>query len=161
MHTRKIGSWILIATILILTACSTPSPLAESQKQAVEADIDDILSYELDPTEVGEPRRCLSESAYRSYRALGDRHLLFEGRKDKQWINVLRSRCRDLNRGDMFIVRPTSSTQMCNLDRFQVADPLSTRTWRDLGTGASCALGEFIPVTKSQVEEIEKRLDSL
>ncbi len=161
MNTRKIEGWVLITAILLLTGCATPSPLAESRKQAVEADIDDILSYELDPTEVGEPRRCLSDNAYRSYRALGDRHLLFEGRGDKQWINVLRSRCSELRRGDMFVIQRSSGSQICNLDRFQIADPVSTRSWRDLGTGPTCALGEFKPVTRAQVEEIEKRLESL
>ena len=161
MHTRKIEGWVIIAAILLLTGCATPSPLAESREQAVEADIDDILSYELDPTEVGEPRRCLSDAAYRSYRALGDRHLLFEGRNDKQWVNVLRSRCRNLQRGDMFVIKRSSGSQMCNLDRFQVADRVGTISWRDLGTGPTCVLGEFKPVTKAQVEEIQKRLDSL
>jgi hypothetical protein len=161
MHIRKFEDWVLIAAISLLAGCATPSPLAESQKQAVEADIDEILTYEVDPTEVGEPKRCLSENAYRSYRALGDRHLLFEGRNDKQWINVLRSRCSELRRGDMFVIKRSSSSQMCSQDRFQVADPLITDSWRDLGTGPTCVLGEFKPVTKAQVEEIQKRLESL
>ena len=163
MHKILFTIGVLLASLLLLASCAaTPeSALAESRKQAVEADIDDILSYAVDATEVGETKRCLSDNAYRSYRALGDRHLLFEGRRDKQWINVLRSRCRDLRYGDVFIITRSSGAQMCNLDHFQVADPLTATTWRDLGTGATCSLGEFKPVTKSQVEEIEKRLESL
>lgn len=163
MQKRLLSTGALLASLLLLASCATTpeSALAESQKQAVEADIDDILGYAVDATEVGEPRRCLPDSAYSSYRALGERHLLFEGKRGKQWINVLRSRCRDLQRGDMFIVKRTSGAQMCDMDQFQVADPLSTTTWRDLGMGPTCVLGEFKPVTKAQVEEIEKRLDSL
>ena len=161
MHIRKFDGWVLIAAIFLLAGCATPSPLAESQKQAVEADIDEILAYKVDPTEVGEPKRCLSETAYRDYRALGERHLLFEGRNDKQWINVLRSRCSDLKRGGIFVMKPTAGGQLCNLDQFHVVDRIGTISWRDLGTGPTCALGEFKPVTKAQVEEIQKRLDSL
>ena len=161
MNTRKFDGWLLIAAILLLTGCATPSPLAESRKQAVEADIDDILSYELDPTEVGEPRRCLSETAYRSYRALGDRHLLFEGRGDKQWINVLRARCTALQHGDIFVMKRSSGGKLCDMDQCQIVNSLGTTSWRDLGTGPTCALGEFKPVTGAQVEEIEKRLESL
>ncbi len=161
MNTRKFDRWVLIAAILLLAGCATVSPLAESQKQAVEADIDEILTYKVDPTEVGEPKRCLSKTAYRSYRALGERHLLFEGRNDKQWINVLGSRCSELNRGGIFVVQPTLGGKLCDLGRFQVIDRVGTISWRDLETGPTCVLGEFKPVTKAQVEEIQKRLDTL
>jgi hypothetical protein len=161
MYTKRFFIGAFIAALLSFAGCATPSPLAESRKQAVEADIDEILTYTVDPTEVGEPKRCLSKTAYRDYRALGDRHLLFEGRRNKQWINVLRSRCSNLNRGGIFVMKPTSGGQMCNADLFRVVDRVGTISWRDLEMGPTCILGEFKPVTRAQVEEIEKRLDTL
>ena len=57
------------------------SPEDKRKRKEMEADIDDILRLELDPAEYGEPRKCLSNNEYRSYRALGTRHLLFRGRQ--------------------------------------------------------------------------------
>ena len=55
---------------------------------------------------------------------------------------------------------------MCEMDRFHVADwfdwPWYSRwpwDWGTWTTGQMCMLGEFQPVTKAQVDEIEARLD--
>lgn len=155
------------AVALFCAGCAT-SPEAESRRQAIEADITEILSYELDPAEFGETKRCLSDHEYRNFRALDDRHILFEGRRDRMWINTLRGRCHDLRFGDVLIVKSFGATRMCDMDRFQVADwfgwPWYRRwpwqwggTW---GTGPACSLGKFQPVTEAQVEEIEALLKS-
>ena len=123
----------------------------------MEADVDEILSYELDKTEFGDPENCLSKQKYRSFRALGDRHLLFEGRNDKQWINVLRGRCLGLDRDNMFIMKPTSAGRACDMDRFEIVDRSDALLSQGMGT--SCTLGEFLPVAKAQVQEIENRLE--
>ena len=120
----------------------------------MEADIDEILTYELDETEVGEIKNCLYDKDYRNFRALGDRHVLFEGRNDKQWINVLRGRCSDLRYNDIFIMQKNLAGRVCDMDRFGVidrADP--TAIQRGVGGAGSCILGEFKPVTKMQVDE--------
>jgi hypothetical protein len=138
---------------LLLVGCAA-SPEAENRRLAMEADIDEILSYELDPEEFGEPQRCLSENQYRNYRPLGDRHLLFEGRGDKLWINTLRSRCPDLRHGDFLVVKSFSPRRLCESDRFELAE------WFRMSTGATCSLGKFKPVALAQVEEIEARLEA-
>ncbi|MCP5091233.1 MAG: hypothetical protein GY949_09950, partial [Gammaproteobacteria bacterium] len=79
---------IACCSIMFCAACAV-SPEAESRRQAMEADIDEILAYELDPAEFGETKRCLSDHDFRNFRPLGDRHILFEGRRDKLWINTL------------------------------------------------------------------------
>ena len=123
----------------------------------MEADIDDILTYELDPAEYGDPKNCLYTREYRNFRPLGDRHLLFEGRNDKQWVNVLRGRCIGLNKGSKFIMKQNVSGRVCDMDRFDIADYIDPHTLS--GKGPTCALGEFKPVTSAQVEEIENRLE--
>lgn len=160
MYTKRFFIGAFIAALLSFSGCAS-SAESEHRRQEVEADIDDILTYKVDPTEVGEPKRCLSKTEYRDYRALGDRHVLFEGRRDKQWINVLRSRCSDLRRGGIFVMKSASGGRVCNADIFQVVDRVATMSMRDLETGPTCMLGEFKPVTRAQVEEIEKRLDTL
>ena len=165
MNAVRIAMLVAGAAFLLLPGCAT-SPEVESRRQAIEADIDEILGYELDPAEVGETRRCLSDHDYRGYRALGDRHILFEGRRDRLWINTLRSRCRDLRWGNVLVVRQHEGRRMCDMDRFQVAEwfewPWYRRwpwQWGGLSTGAVCALGKFVPVTQAQVDEIEALLE--
>jgi hypothetical protein len=74
------------------------SPEEEGRRQAMETDIEAILAHPVDPAVYGETERCLGDNEYRSYRVLGDRRMLFEGRGDKLWINTLRSSCPDRRR---------------------------------------------------------------
>ena len=154
MNTRSAATWTIIAALLVLAACAT-SPEDERKRKEMEADIDDILSYEHDPLEYGEPKSCLSTSEFRSYRALGNRHLLFEGRKGKMWVNVLHGRCPGLHRDSVFIMRPMQANRLCDKDRFDAVDRLDTRTI----SAPTCTLGQFKPVTEAQVKEIENRLE--
>lgn len=155
MDTRRFATFVIIASFLALAGCAT-SPDEERKRQEMEADIDDILSQELDPAEYGEPKSCLSDSEVRTYRALGNRHLLFEGRQGRLWVNVLRGRCLGLDHNSIFVMRPNQAGRVCDMDRFSAVDRLSSA-----GTGGAlmCALGEFRPVTAAQVKEIEDRLE--
>ena len=49
-------------------------------------------------------RRCLGDMDYRHFRALDEKHILFEGRRDRLWVNTLRTRCSDLRFGDVLVV---------------------------------------------------------
>ena len=156
MDTRRFTICTIVASLLAFAGCAT-SPEDERRRQEMEADIDDILTYELDKDEYGEAKKCLSDREYRSFRALGDRHLLFEGRNDKQWVNVLRGRCIGLRDDSKFIMRQSMSGHACDMDRFDVIDqfdPISSG-----GMASTCVLGEFKPVAKAQVGEIEDRLE--
>lgn len=157
MDTSRFAISAIVAALLALGGCAT-SPEAESRRQDMEADIDEIMSYELDKTEFGDPKNCLSENQYRSFRPLGDRHLLFEGRKDKQWVNVLRGRCVGLRSDSIFVMRQTTAGRSCDMDRFDVVDRSDALMSTGVGMGPTCVLGEFIPVAKAQVQEIEARL---
>lgn len=151
------------AAFLLLPGCAT-SPEAEARRASAEADIDEIMSYELDPAEYGEVRRCLSEHDFDDFRPLGDRHILFEERRGKLWINTLRGRCSDLRHSDVLVVRRYMGSRMCEMDHFRVGDWFDFTTGRrpsDWGAGATCVLGGFHPVTEAQVAEIEAVLESL
>ena len=155
MKPRQYVICTIIASALAVSACAT-SPDAERKRQEMEADIDDILSYELDPAEYGEPRTCLNETDTRGYEALGDRHILFRGRQGRLWVNALRARCLGLGKDGIFVIEPTAGRRYCAMDRFSVVDRASA-----LGAVAApnCTLGEFKPVTEAQVEEIRNRLE--
>ena len=92
MNVRRYSVCVSVA-LLLIAGCAT-SPDDKSQRQAIEADIQDILSLSLG--EDGEPVRCLSDLQYRGIRPLDEKHLLFTGTGDHQWVNVLRHRCSDL-----------------------------------------------------------------
>lgn len=162
MDAAKLVVTMACTASLLLASCAT-SPGAEDRRRQQQASIAEILSQPLDPAEYGETRRCLSESDYRSFRALDDRHILFRGRGNRLWINTLRAPCPDLRYGDVLIVRQFSTRRMCDMDRFEVAEwfawPWYRRwPWRwgmDWGVGMSCSLGKFQPVTAAQVDEIE------
>ena len=156
MDTGKFVVCTIVAPLLALAGCAT-SPLEEQKRKEMEADIDEILSYELDPLEYGEPKTCLSDAEVRSYRALGKRHLLFEGRQGRLWVNVLHGRCPSLSEGSIFIMKPKQGTRLCDKDWFHVTDHFDSLA---RATAApTCILGEFKPVTEAQVEEIENRLE--
>ena len=154
MDTRKLTVCAVAATLLVLGGCAV-SPEEELKRQEMEADIDDILSQHVDPDEYGEPTDCLRESEVRHYRALGTRHLLFEGRRGQLWVNVLRGRCLGLDRYSVFIMRPTMAGRYCDMDHFSVVDRVDSPAAR-----SNCSLGIFKPVTEAQVKEIEERLET-
>lgn len=156
MNTERLAICALIASFLVLAGCA-PSPVDERNREEMEADVDDILSQELDPLEYGEPKTCLLDSEYRSYRALGKRHLLFRGRQGRLWVNTLRGRCPGLDDNSVFIMKPQLAGRLCDMDRFNAVHVF--RSLRDAEATPSCVLGEFKPVTEAQVEEIEDRLE--
>ncbi len=159
MGIKRLAIGAVATALLALAACAT-SLEDEQRRKDMEADIDEIMSYELDKTEFGEPRNCLSESQYRSIRALGDRHLLFEGRRGKLWVNVLRGRCSGMDNDSIFVIRPSFGGRPCERDRFEAIDRLdATSAMGGAGMGPVCILGEFKPVAKAQLEEIEARLE--
>lgn len=154
MVTRKIATCTIIACFLALAGCAA-SPEEEHRRQEMEADIDDILSQYVDPAEYGEPQNCLSDKAVRRYRALGTRHLLFEGRQGQLWVNVLRGRCSGLDQYSVFIMRPNLAGRLCDMDHFAVVERIGSPTI----AAPNCVLGEFKPVTEAQVKEVESRLE--
>jgi len=156
----------LVGTLLFVGCASSPE--LERQRETKEADIAAILNVKLDPAEFGENKRCLRDQEYQNFRPLDDQHVLFTGRGDKLWINTLRSRCMDLRHGDVLVVRSFSSTQMCDADQFEATDWFDWPWYRRVpwhshthwGTGPTCVLGTFQPVTKAQVAEIEAIIQS-
>ena len=153
----------ILCTALMLSACAT-SPEAVQQREQVDAQINKILSEPLEEEQPGKPKRCLADHEYRNFKALDERHILFEGRGDKQWINTLRSRCPDLRHGEVLRVRSFSAIgRICEYDSFAVDDwfdwPWYRRwPWRwgeTLSAGMTCTMGKFQPVTEQQVWAIK------
>ena len=153
-------SAVCITAIVSLAAGCASTPEDAVRREAIDEDILEILSLSLG--EDVKPLRCLSDVQYRGIRPLDEKHLLFTGKGGKLWVNVLRHRCHDLKHGSVLRVRSHSFSHICSTDRFAVDDwfqlPWYSRwpwQWGASGTGMSCTLGQFYPVTEAQVEEIE------
>jgi len=166
MNTR-IRSLLMLGIAATLVSACTVAPEVREQREAIQADIAEILSLSRNIEELGEPATCLAEFQIRGFRPLGESHLLFEGTGDKLWVNTLGSRCVDLRYGDVLVTRQFTSTRLCRNDRFEVTDwfawPMYRRwpwAWGSWGSGEICRLGEFHPVTQTQVDEIQALLDS-
>ena len=153
-------SAVCVAVILSLIAACASAPEDEARRQAIEADVREILSLSLG--EDGRPLRCLSDNQYTGFRALDEKHILFTGMRGKRWVNALRTRCYDLRHGSVLRVRSFSYSRICDTDRFAVDDwfvwPWYRRWpwhWGAWSSGMTCTLGQFYPVTEGQVAEIE------
>lgn len=83
MHTTRSTGCALTATFLAPAGCANPA-LGERKQAEKEADIDEILSCELDSAGHGKPDSCLRDAAYRGYPAWWPRHLLFQGRQKRR-----------------------------------------------------------------------------
>lgn len=165
MGTRRYVIWLALVALMLLAGCATSAEV-QSRRAAMEADIEEILGLPAS-AELGETKRCLADREYRTFRPLGDKYMLFEGRRGELWINELRTRCPDIRHGHVLVVRSFSHSRICDTDRFQVSDwfywPWYQR-WRpwhwgaDWGMGVHCTLGKFHPVTEAQVAEVEALL---
>ncbi len=130
----------------------------ETQKQVAE-EIDAILTQPLGEDEYVKSERCISTFQYDSVEVLDKQHVLFKGRGDHLWVNTLRVPCIGLRRRDVLQFELRGS-QLCNLDDFVA---IARTPFFGTKTSASCALGDFSPITQEQVEllkeTVKKRRD--
>ncbi len=156
---------VVLLSLLIMGCASTPEET--QRREQVERDIEAILAQPSDAGEYAETKRCLRGSEYRDFRALDDRHILFEGSRGRLWINRLTIRCPDLRHATVLKIRsPVSFGRLCRHDTFQAGDwfdwPWYRRSpWRwtaSWHTGVSCSLGDFQAVTREQVQALERTM---
>lgn len=86
----------------------------------------------------GESRTCIPTRANISTKQAGDSVLMF--RVGSNWFrNELRARCPWM-RDDRILIFRTPTTQYCELDPFEVVEPVSRISY------GICSLGRFTPV---------------
>jgi len=155
----RISRLMALAAIAAAGCASVPQD-REAEAARAEA-VTDILAEPLDEEAYGTPRRCISESAYRDFESLGDRHVLFKGPGGKLWLNELRGRCPGLERSSTLVFR-THGFQICDMDQFQVTDWFLWERYQrwpwHWPEGIPCTLGRFRPVSEAQVEAIKAAL---
>jgi hypothetical protein len=150
----------LAITAFFLAGCSTP-PEIEQHIQARQARIDAILKT-ASPRIASE--RCLNSSQYHHVRVLDNRRILFEGRRDQYWLNVLPARCSGLQSGDALRVERISGQRLCQFDSLYPLEWFAWPWYRRWpwywNSGPKCTLGEFLPLTSDQVQQLDSTFDA-
>lgn len=110
-----------------------------------ELTAEEVLANPLDEQAYSNTVRCLGTARYRRVEIVGDRALIFHGRRREAWLNVLRRRCPGL-RPDMVLVLEQEGLRLCALDRFSALP-------RGGGVAAAvCSLGPFEHMTTEQAQ---------
>ena len=87
-------------------------------------------------------RRCINIGHIRQTKVIDDSHVVFMMRGDRMYLNKLRDNCVGLSRSGTFSYSvPTRS--LCELNWIRVMNAATV----GLGSGRSCSLGRFEPVT--------------
>lgn len=125
---------ILVAALgaLALAGCSADAGVGTAGSQPARTD---PMTLKV----TGEPRNCIPNRSGVSTRPAGDSVLMFRASASSWFRNELRSRCPSL-RDDRVLVFRSSTSQHCELDPFDIVDPVSRINF------GTCSLGRFTPV---------------
>ena len=135
-----------VCPVLLIAATVSPGDAATQSEGAVPT-VQEILASPLDDQAYSNTTRCLAMARYRRVEIVGDQALVFHGRGDNAWLNVLPRRCAGL-RPHMVLALERSVFRVCAMDRFKGLPRGSTT---EFGTGI-CSLGTFEHMTSEQVQ---------
>lgn len=120
-----------MAVLMLLAGCAgTDRPAGTSANNALS----DVATFKAS----GEPRQCIP-LRNTNLTPAGPNHVMARVNANNQFRNELRSACPGLDRGRVIVLR-TNIGQMCELDVFEVVDPISGISF------GVCSLGLFTPV---------------
>ena len=145
------GVGVLVALALDARICAAERDAAEPKpNHAITAE--EILANPLDESEYARKIRCLAAARYRRVEIVGNMALVFHGRGEEVWLNVLPRRCPGL-RKNMALAIERGSLRICARDRFRGISPGGL----DLPT-STCSLGPFEPMTPEQLDAMRDAL---
>ncbi len=96
------------------------------------------------------PRDCLITQSIDQTDAIDDQNIIFYMRGRKVYRNHLPRKCPGLERENR-IAWQTHSSRLCSIDQITVLEDFGG-TFRP---GFTCRLGEFVPLSPAEVEELE------
>lgn len=142
---------LLASAVAVAAFAGEPSPAVgeRGDGKAIgardELTAEEILANPLDEPAYSNTARCLGTARYRRVEIIGNRALIFHGRRGDAWLNVLPRRCPGL-RSDMVLVLEQEGLRLCALDRFSALSR---------GGGMAtvfCSLGSFEHMTTEQAQ---------
>ena len=130
-------------------------PSKDAEAAGAEPDVptvEEVLAAPLADRDYSQSRRCLATNRYRRIDIVTDQALVFVGRGDTVWLNMLPYRCHGLRR-DMVLVLEQSSMRVCARDRLRGL----ARSSAEPAT-AACALGQFQPLARENLAAMRDAL---
>jgi hypothetical protein len=100
------------------------------------------------------PQDCLTVSRIRGTDALDDQTIIFRLRNRQVYRNTLPNKCPGLLREDR-IMFETRTSQLCSVDTITVLEEFGV----GFRPGFTCRLGQFVPMSPADVEELEALKD--
>ena len=147
----------IAAAMMLAVAClAAASPDKQEQVAVAESPItaEDILANPLGEEAYEQSFRCLSSGKYRRVEIMNNQVLVFHGRADEMWLNVLPNRCMGLQ-PDMIIRIDKRGLRLCARDQFR-----GLPRFRPDASSMPCTLGEFHPTRRENVTAIRDALEA-
>jgi hypothetical protein len=98
------------------------------------------------------PQDCITVSSIDETDAIDDQNIIFRMRGDRVFRNHLPRRCPGLERENRIAYRTTAG-RLCNIDTITVLEQFGA----GLRDGFTCRLGEFVPLSPAEVEDLDFR----
>ena len=146
-----------LLTMLLAVACVAAATVEKQQPaQDDEPPItaEEILANPLGEEAYEQSSRCLSTGKYRRVEIMNHQVLVFHGRGEEMWLNILPNRCMGLQ-PDMILEIERRGMRLCARDQFR-----GMPRFRPDAPSMPCTLGEFHPTRPENVTAIRDALEA-
>ena len=147
-----------VLTKLMAAACAAAAPAEEPEQATGAAEVpitaEEILANPLGEEAYEQSSRCLSTAKYRRVEIMNNQILVFHGRGDEMWLNILPNRCMGLQ-ADMILTIERRGMRLCARDQFKGEPRFRLDT-----ASMPCTLGEFHPTRPQNVAAIRDALEA-
>ncbi len=143
-------------TGLLAVACTAAATAEKEEARDPEPQMtaEEILANPLSEEAYEQSSRCLSTGRYRRIEVMNNQILIFHGRGDNMWLNILPNRCMGLQ-PDMILEIEKRGMRLCARDQFRGLARL-----RPDGSSMPCTLGEFHSMRTENVTAIRDALEA-
>ena len=134
--TRALTGYRLLAVLPLLAAASALGQDGDEEEGAFDRT----------------PERCVIVARIEQTDAIDDQNIIFRMRGDRVYRNTLPRKCPGLARENR-IAYQTVASRLCSIDTVTVLEDLGV----GLRPGFTCRLGEFVPLSEAEVEDLDLR----
>ncbi len=143
---------------LLVVAWATAVSAEDSEDAEITTEppmtAEEILANPLGDEAYAQSSRCLSTGKYRRVEIMNNQVLIFHGRGDEIWLNILPNRCMGLE-ADMILSIERRGMRLCARDQFT-----GVPRFRPDTNSMPCTLGDFHPTRPENVAAIRDALEA-